>query len=275
MKDTNEQIMYPIEIYTNGSKDGGKAGAGVAIYSKKQLVKQSKYKLQNCCSNNQAEQIAILKAQEQLPQLDVPADRIVAIFTDSKVTLDSLKNHSRHSFLIEEIRNKVRRLSTLNWTIYFRWVKAPIGIEGNEVADTLAKEAAHDEDDRNIVYDKIPATTITTEIKMNGLIQWQRQWNRTEKAALCHSFFPAVEQRLKMKKPIKPEFTAIVIGHGQRKYYLHKFKIADNPMCPCNEGKETSKHIIFACKILETQRSSLIQHITTRGGEWPPPTANW
>jgi ribonuclease HI len=69
-------------------------------------VTQCKYKLQSCCSNNQAEQIAILKALE-LPKLDDPAGRTVAILTDSKVTMDSLKNHSMHSFLIEEIRNKV------------------------------------------------------------------------------------------------------------------------------------------------------------------------
>jgi ribonuclease HI len=107
------QISYPIEIYTDGSEVGGEVGAGVAIYSKKQLVKHSKYNQQNCCSNNQAEQMAILKALEQLPQLDVPSGKIIAIFTDSKVTLDALKNHSRHSFLIEELRYKVRHLSTL------------------------------------------------------------------------------------------------------------------------------------------------------------------
>jgi hypothetical protein len=107
LMDTNEQMTCSLEIYTNGSKDGGKVGAGVVIYSNKQLVKQCEYKLQNCCSNNQAEQIAILKALEQLPKLDDLTGRTVAIFTDSKVTLDSLQNHSMHSFLIEEIRNKV------------------------------------------------------------------------------------------------------------------------------------------------------------------------
>jgi len=79
----SELTMYPIEIYMDGNKDGGKIGAGVAIYLNKQLVTQGKYKLQSCCSNNQAEQIAILKALEQLPKLDDPKDRIVAIFTDS------------------------------------------------------------------------------------------------------------------------------------------------------------------------------------------------
>jgi len=35
--ETSELITYPIEIYMDGSKDGGKVGAGVAIYSNKQL----------------------------------------------------------------------------------------------------------------------------------------------------------------------------------------------------------------------------------------------
>jgi len=140
--ETSEPTTYRTEIYTNGSKDEGKCGAIVAIYWNKQLVTQCKYKLQNCCSNNQEEQIAILKTVEQLTKLDDPTGRIVAIFTESKVTIMSLKNHPMLSFLIEEIRNNVRHLSTVNWTIHFRWVKAHIGIEGNEVTDKLAKEAA-------------------------------------------------------------------------------------------------------------------------------------
>jgi ribonuclease HI len=185
--ETSELTTYPIEIYTDGSKDGGKVGTGEAIYWKKQLVTQctGKYKLQSCCSNNQAEQIAVLKALEQLPKLDASTGTMVAIFTDSEVARDSLKNYSMHSSLIEEIRNKVRHLSTLNWTIHFGWVKANIGIEGNEAVDKLAKEAAHDEDDQNIIYDRTSATTVATEINMQGLIQWQSQWNSTEKGALC------------------------------------------------------------------------------------------
>jgi len=32
-----------------------------------------------------------------------------------------------------------------NWTTYFVWVKVHARIEGNEIADTLAKEADQDE----------------------------------------------------------------------------------------------------------------------------------
>jgi len=83
-------------------------------------------------------------------------------------------------------------------------------------------------------------------------------------------FFPTVEQRLKIRIPITPEFTAIFSGHGKTKTYLHRFNLTDNPMCPCNEGEQSLEHLIHVCRILEPQRSSVIQQITTRGGIWPP-----
>ena len=89
--DTSAQTTYPTEIYMDGSKVGGKVGAGVAIYSDKWLVRQCKDRLQNCCSNNQAEQIAILKSLEQLPNLEDLGSRKVAIYTNSRVTLALLK----------------------------------------------------------------------------------------------------------------------------------------------------------------------------------------
>jgi ribonuclease HI len=62
------------------------------------------------------------------------------------MTLDSLTNNTNHTFLIEEIRKKLAEMRTIKWTIEFCWVKAHVGIQGNEFADTLAKEAATNAD---------------------------------------------------------------------------------------------------------------------------------
>jgi ribonuclease HI len=191
----------------------GANSSGVAIYKDKTLVRKCKYTLKDCCPNNQAEQIAILKSLELLPTLKDHNTRTVAIYTDSKVTLASLKNSSICSFLTEEICNMVRHLMMLNWMIHFWWMKAHTGIEGNEVAGQLTTEAAQDADDQNIVYARIPTTSVATELKKEGIVKWQRQWESTKKWAICRSFFPSVEQRLKMKLPITPEFTAIFTGH--------------------------------------------------------------
>ena len=131
------------------------------------------------------------------------------------MTIDSLKNHSMHGFLIEKIRNKIRQLTTQNWTIHFGWVKAHVGIEGNEAADKLTKEAAKEDENLNFVFDRIPIASVASEIDKKWLEQWQQQWNNTTKGAVCRSFFSRLEPRLKMKIPVTPEFTALVTGHGK------------------------------------------------------------
>jgi len=69
--------------------------------------------------------------------------------------------------------------------------------------------------------------------------------------------------------PITLEFTAIVSGHGKTKSYLHRFKLIDNPMCPCDEGAQSSEHLTYDCKILEFQRNTLKHQIKSRRGTWP------
>jgi hypothetical protein len=126
-----------------------------------------------------------------------------------------------------------------SWVIHFGWVKAHSGIERNELADHLAKEAAEDEEELYTVYDRAPLTTVDTVLKEEGLAKWQVRCQSTDKGAICRSFFPTVEHRLKLRIPITPEFTAIMSGHGKTKAYLHRFKIIENPTCPCNEEPQT------------------------------------
>ena len=56
-------------------------------------------------TNNQAEQLAIAKALEALETIDIEknSSRTAAIITDSRISLDPIKNVNNHSYLIEEI----------------------------------------------------------------------------------------------------------------------------------------------------------------------------
>jgi ribonuclease HI len=131
-----------------GEETNNGVGAGVAMFSGNELVTTLKYRLDNRCSSNQAEQLAIARALETLEKTDIEENspRTAAIVTDSKISLDSIKNVNNHSYLIEEIRERLSKLERANWTVRFAWVKAYAGFLGNELADQLAKTAARGED---------------------------------------------------------------------------------------------------------------------------------
>ena len=55
-----------IAAYTDGSKQDRCVGSGVAIFEGSNMIAKERLKLNPRCSNNQAEQFAILKALENI-----------------------------------------------------------------------------------------------------------------------------------------------------------------------------------------------------------------
>jgi ribonuclease HI len=196
LKEKCEGREYIIEIYTDGSKSSSGVGSGIAIFVNKHLTLQLMYKLAEECSNNQAEQLAIVKALEKLQDFRHLQDeqRSAAIHTDSKITLEATANPKNHQNLVEQIREGVRRLEKYNWTIHFTWVKAYNDNFGNELADQLAKKAAS-RGEGETAYSKIPKSAVIKVIQEEGELQWQKEWNASTKGDIKKSFFPVIRDR--------------------------------------------------------------------------------
>ena len=145
------------------------------------------YKLNWQCSNNQAEQLAILKALDYIQHMKIE-EREVLLSTDSQITLDLLQNRKKHTYLIEKIRTKVTEMER-DWQVKFNWIKAHAGHHGNEMADQLAKEAANSKR-INEGYNRIPKSAVKCELNKQSITQWQNEWDRTTKVATTNSFFP-------------------------------------------------------------------------------------
>jgi hypothetical protein len=104
---------------------------------------------------------------------------------------------------------KLTEMKKTRWKITLRWVKAHAGIRGNELADTLAKKAATNE---NITesYKRIPENVVLRELEEESVRNWQREWTRTTNGRTMKEFFPDVAERLKMKINLTQNFTTIV-----------------------------------------------------------------
>ena len=86
-----EDSKHTIHVYTDGSKGEHRVGSGIAIFTNSNITDMKKYRLNGQCSNNKAEQLAILKALENIQYMETN-ERTVTVSTDSRITLESLKN---------------------------------------------------------------------------------------------------------------------------------------------------------------------------------------
>jgi len=188
----------------------------VAIFVQQTLAVQLQFRLGTRCSNNQAEQLAIVKALEATETIDIPGNspRTIDIFTYSRITIDLLQNSNNHSYLIEEIRKRLSYLYRANRTIGISLVKAHAGIYVNEMADQLAKAATRNSDIA-VSFNRIPSITLHSELKEVVIQKWQTDWDKCTKAATTKEFVPNVRDRLNMKISISPNLRPLLLGTGE------------------------------------------------------------
>ena len=137
----------------------------------------------------------------------------------------------KHKPLMSDWSNKEKKGAELGMTnreIQLCCNKATVGIQGNVMANTLAKQGKTNMDlAKN--YRKIPKSAEITELTERNVKTWQRQWDQTTKGAVTKQYFPMVKQRLMMNIKITPNPMTIITGHGNIRSYIHRFKLTHTP----------------------------------------------
>ncbi|XP_052738158.1 uncharacterized protein LOC128198193 [Bicyclus anynana] len=128
-----------IEMYTDGSKIGGKVGAALTYWKNDKEIGKKKFLLATQCTVYQAELYALYQATEIAAKLK---DTVINIYSDSRSSLETISNIHTYHPLAFEIRKTLTKLKLNNKIVKLFWIKAHVGVEGNERADQLAKEAA-------------------------------------------------------------------------------------------------------------------------------------
>jgi hypothetical protein len=95
------------------------------------------------------------------------------------------------------------------WTIEFSWVKAHVGIYGNELEDKLATDVACNKD-TTVCFNRIPKSTFYKEMEEEATQKMAKRMGKLYKGRHNKTVLP--KRRDKLNVHVNPSFPAIVTG---------------------------------------------------------------
>jgi ribonuclease HI len=254
----NDSNNNAINVFTDGSKDDSCVGSAFCVFRGGTELSSGQYRLGPFCSVFQSELIAIKKSIEYIANICNTNETIsVIIKSDSQSAIQAIKQFNNSHPIVNEIKELIRSLSK-NVIFNIQWVRGHTGIEGNERADTLAKEAAN-KDLSESIYNSFSLSYAKRHFKTVTVNEWQNIWRTTSNASQTKSFFPSISDRLALKT-LRPNYvlTQFLSGHGNFGSYLKRFKLRDSDICDCGLAQETPLHVILECLLFAEERHQLI-----------------
>ncbi|CAL4118088.1 unnamed protein product [Meganyctiphanes norvegica] len=259
------QIRYSthLHIYTDGSKTKESTSAGMFIPS---IPHEENWKINHgpLRSIMMAELYAIMKSMMWLAMHSPLLEKKDAvILTDSKSGIEVLRNLTpgQQSSLTNTIRNLAITLFENDITITLQWVPSHVGVDGNEQADRIAKEA-----NSNLI--PIPYPLERKEIKrmVNNAMRntWQRNYDSIKHDLHIGIIKPNIESwtwSFYEKRNLETIITRLRIGHVELNAYLHNFNMLDNPNCLHCNTPETPKHYLMSCTKFTNERAIFKQRL--------------
>ncbi len=175
----------------------------------------------------------------------------IQVFSDSQSAVGLLTlNWKPDSYtnIIKEILSKINRIEKAGIPVKLHWTPGHSDIEGNNIADRLAKEAAAEASQQ----DNLPAIVTKQDVKRNSRLlintKWQQCWNEANVGRTYYHLRNSVTEKIDMDKPDKKNF--VVLNQLRTGYCLNQYKskICPNisPLCECGE-QETVDHFMMNC----------------------------
>ncbi|XP_045540649.1 uncharacterized protein LOC123722558 [Papilio machaon] len=243
------------QVFTDGSRLDGRVGAAASFWKEETEKRYATIKLSNFCSVFQAELAAIKQALQLILHKHKSYEE-VTLLSDSRSALQTICDPTSLHPLAAEVREHLATLESKGIKIDFAWIKAHQGLCGNERADELAKKAALTSK-KSPAYDKFPISYAKRLIREATVREWQKRYADYNPNSPIKMFFNSVQAAHRVFKNYEHcnIGTQLFTGHGGIRSYLHKYRLAVNPSCLCdNITHETIEHILIDCPRYGRQR---------------------
>ena len=254
-------------IWTDGSADGGvrNGGAGAFIEWPDGATQELRTPAGLLCSSYRAELVALLSALQHLQDNPQHTQLPIVCCTDSQSALAALREgpQAQRSPLGASVWAALAKLASPTRRVFLQWVPSHCGIEGNERADSVAKEAAA------LPQEQVPVDVTTVHraaaraARERAIAEWPEGWYRS---LMGDRMPPPVTAGDRSSAVDVHQLRA---GHWSGScQYLHR--IGRNPTndcrqcsdsgCPagrcivCREEADTPHHILLRCPALMERR---------------------
>ena len=249
--------------YTDGSVLDDKTGCGVHTIQGERVIYNGNFYLGNTTTLFQAEVTAIRKSAEMLINKKMEKQTIT-FFSDSQASLAALNKLTVKSDTVDKCINALNILGKTN-RIHLRWVKAHVGIHGNEVADFLAKKGSSlGEGPTNELF--TPQVKQRSEINNYFHKKWSKAWKSYDQARQTKIWFPIPDskkssQLLRRDRNSLGRLIQFLTGHNKLKRHINIQKgVTDPHSCRlCCEEEESSFHVIAECPAMQLYRSEVFK----------------
>ena len=192
-------------IFTDGSKDDKSTSSASISFNPK--IPEKSEKIPSNATIFTAEANAIDIAINNISKSE---NKNFLIITDSLSCLMALKSPNEKNPIILKLKQKIHIALSKNINISLLWIPSHVGIEGNEMADELAKEALSN----NINKIKIPYTDFKHNITKIIQSKWQKNWNK-ETSNKLHYIQPklTVKTKSELNRNSYVKYTRIKLRH--------------------------------------------------------------
>ena len=179
-------------------------------------------------------------------------NQTICILSDSQAALKALASPRVKQLLVGNCINNLNMLSHNN-QVKLMWVPGHSDIEGNEQADTLAKNGAFTVCE--IPEPAVPISYCRCRLEVRYWVQKEhaKAWNHADSYRHTKGVIRTTDKipsksLLKLSRKKLRQVLQILTGHGNLAKHRHKTGKAQTALCPkCQEAEETPQHFIGDC----------------------------
>ncbi|KAJ8063433.1 hypothetical protein OCU04_008652 [Sclerotinia nivalis] len=253
-----------IVIYTDASStlEGIGVGIGiVAISASDQVLHKETLNIGVNQLVYNGELLGVTRAIEYASSIAQSGQKF-KIYSDNQAGLYRLKTPSDAPGQTCQIR-AIKATETLirkGAEISLNWVPGHTSVEGNELADALAKEATRLRSSSN----ETSFASLGMDIKRTKSEDWIILLNTNNPRQSSSSYAKTYPWKTSskigipgnIKRNIISALFQLKIGHGYFKSYLQRFGISANDKCRCGK-RETPDHLLLSCPLYKKARRKL------------------